>query len=569
MVLCHANRATQSMRSALPNASTLSKDASPAFDSRLRVLSQAMGIVFVPFDPTAADKLLEDPRESEQIADVLNAWQTSPSLMPRHAVLPVDSYRSLVLVSFRKSGSSTVAAYAHAATSDLRLLDQLAATSLRLLSAECELDLRRNELQSCLEQLSYDLEEQSWLRGLSQHMQISDVRQGMAAVAAEILPSLRQLVAAESAMVLLDRRMSTDRDLRREICVTRDGLASIPDHVFPSWLKRLEFAAQGNLRVASGANVEQEIAAFGVRSYVAARLGVGKSRAGWLVAINKTDGGYSSWRGSAALPHGLCNQEFGSVEAGLLEAAAAMLSMHDHNVSLLRSQEELTVGVIRSMSSAIDARDPYTRGHSERVGRFARCIAGIMRLDAKEQNRIYLAGLLHDVGKIGIPDHVLLKAGKLTDEEFTIIRLHPEIGARIVESLPQLSDLLPAILHHHESVDGSGYPHGLKGESIPLQARIMAVADTYDAMTSHRPYRPGMPHEKAVEIIRARTGIQWDSEAVRAFLTLSKEDLERLAASDDISDLSFGAGVDCALPASSPAPTVDFLSTPVLGVLTP
>jgi HD-GYP domain-containing protein (c-di-GMP phosphodiesterase class II) len=235
-------------------------------------------------------------------------------------------------------------------------------------------------------------------------------------------------------------------------------------------------------------------------------------------------------------------------------------------VSLLRGQEELTVGVIRSMSSAIDARDPYTRGHSERVGRFARRIAAAMRLEETEQDRIYLSGLLHDVGKIGIPDHVLLKPGKLTDEEFAIIKQHPEIGARIVESLPQLRDLLPGILHHHESVDGSGYPHGLEGEAIPLQARILAVADTYDAMTSHRPYRPGMPHEKAVEILRSRAGIQWDPQAVQAFLSLSREEIEREAACEARSDLNFTSGLprtaDLA-PAGS-----DFVATPVLGVLT-
>lgn len=544
-------------------------DSKPTLDSRLRALSQAMGLVFTPFDLAIAKDLLSDPEESAQIADVMEAWIASPSLTPRHAIIPVDSHRSLVVVSFRRSGSGTLAAYATAASADQGLLDQLAATSLRLLAAECELDLRRNELQSCLEQLSYDLEEQSWLRGLSQHMQITDVRQGMTAVAAEILPSLRQLVGAECAIVLLDRRVKADRDLRREICVTRNGASTIPEHVFPSWLKKLEFAAQGNLRVASGPNVEQEIAAHGVRSYAAARLGVGKSRAGWLVAFNKSDSGFASWRGSAALPHGLCNQEFGSVEAGLLESAAAMLSMHEHNVSLLRGQEELTVGVIRSMSSAIDARDPYTRGHSERVGRFARRIAGVMRLDSKEQHRIYLSGLLHDVGKIGIPDTVLLKPGKLTEEEFAIIKQHPEIGARIVDSLPQLRDLLPGILHHHESVDGSGYPHGLKAAEIPLQARIMAVADTYDAMTSHRPYRPGMPHAKAVEIIRARAGIQWDTDAVNAFLQLPQTELEREAASDATSDLTLGAPLPLPSANAVASPSTDFLSTPVLGVLTP
>jgi HD-GYP domain-containing protein (c-di-GMP phosphodiesterase class II) len=549
----------------MPSSTAYSVDATPTLDARLRILSQSMGMAFSPFNPASTTRLLEDPVEWQLVKEVVDAWLASPSLTPRHAVIPLDSHRSLVLVGFRRTGSGSVVAFAHSNTTDHRLLDRLADTSIRLLAAECELDLRQNELRSCLEQLSYDLEEQSWLRGLSQHMQLSNVRQGMAAVATEILPSLRQLVAAESGMVLLYRRVKGDRDLRREISVTRDGSNSIPEHVFPSWLKKLEFAAQGNLRVASGAAVEQEIAQFGVRSYAAARLGVAKDRAGWLVAINKSDIGFASWRGSTALPHGLCSQEFGSVEAGLLESAAAMLSMHEHNVSLLRGQEELTVGVIRSMSSAIDARDPYTRGHSERVGRFARLIATVLQLEAKEQNRIYLSGLLHDVGKIGIPDHVLLKPGKLTDEEFAIIKQHPEIGARIVESLPQLRDLLPGILHHHESVDGAGYPHGLKGSEIPLQARIMAVADTYDAMTSHRPYRPGMPHDKAIEIISARAGIQWDTDAVKAFLSIPRITLEREAASDSTSDLNFGGRVE--LMALETTATADDLDTPVLGVL--
>jgi HD-GYP domain-containing protein (c-di-GMP phosphodiesterase class II) len=367
-------------------------------------------------------------------------------------------------------------------------------------------------------------------------------------------------------MVLLNRR-TQDRGTGSTYNITCDGSLAVPEHVFPYWLKKLDFAVQGNLRVANGAAVEPEIAAHGIHSYAAARLGVGRNRTGWLVAFNKTETSFASWRGSAALPHGLCSQEFGSVEAGLLESAAVMLSMHEHNVALLRSQEELTVGVIRSMSSAIDARDPYTRGHSERVGRYARKIAGAMGIEAKEQNRIYLSGLLHDVGKIGIPDHVLLKAGKLTDEEFQIIKQHPEIGARIVESLPQLRDLLPGILHHHESIDGSGYPHGLVGAEIPLQARIMAVADTYDAMTSHRPYRPGMPREKAIEIIQARAGIQWDVDAVKAFLSLSQQTLEQEAALDANSDLTFTARAERFAGAEA-VPLADFVATPVLGVLT-
>jgi HD-GYP domain-containing protein (c-di-GMP phosphodiesterase class II) len=162
----------------------------------------------------------------------------------------------------------------------------------------------------------------------------------------------------------------------------------------------------------------------------------------------------------------------------------------------------------------------------------------------------------------------LQKPGKLSDEEFAIIKQHPEIGAKIVQSLPQLRDLLPGILHHHESVDGAGYPYGLKGDEIPLQARIMAVADTYDAMTSHRPYRAGMPHAKAVEIIRGRAGIQWDLEAVKAFLTIPQATLEREVTSDTSSDLSFAGRAETSPLDSLDASSTDLLATPMLGVLT-
>ena len=205
-----------------------------------------------------------------------------------------------------------------------------------------------------------------------------------------------------------------------------------------------------------------------------------------------------------------------------MQAAATMIATHSSNVSLLKQKERLVIGVIRSMSSAIDARDPYTCGHSERVGRYAELISEQLQQSSEFMERIYLCGLLHDVGKIGVRDEVLLKTGKLTDEEYAIMKQHPEIGYRIVESLDGFEDILPGVLHHHERYDGGGYPHGLSGESIPLIARILGVADAYDAMTSDRPYRRGMPHQKAISIIEEQSGAQFDPDAAQAFLEISK-----------------------------------------------
>lgn len=178
---------------------------------------------------------------------------------------------------------------------------------------------------------------------------------------------------------------------------------------------------------------------------------------------------------------------------------------------------------IRALAQAVDAKDEYTRGHSMRVAEYARDIAKHLNLDAGFIELIYVSGTLHDVGKIGVPDLVLKKEGKLTDEEFAEIKRHPELGERIVAQVPILRDTLPGIRSHHERWDGRGYPDGLAGENIPLIARIMAIADTYDAMTSDRPYRKGMPVEVAIEAIVNGAGTQFDPELIPAFLKWIEE----------------------------------------------
>ena len=210
-----------------------------------------------------------------------------------------------------------------------------------------------------------------------------------------------------------------------------------------------------------------------------------------------------------------------------MSTAANLLASHAKNVQFLDAQDALLIGIIRSIVNAIDAKDPYTCGHSDRVANIAKAIAQRVGVDSFECERIYMAGLLHDVGKIGIPDAILSKPGKLTDEEYDIVKKHPEIGYTILKNLGQLQYVLPGVLHHHEAIDGSGYPAGLKGEMIPLVGRILAVADAYDAMTSTRPYRDGMPSEKAESILREGAGKTWDAKFVQGlFDCLSKGQIE-------------------------------------------
>lgn len=215
--------------------------------------------------------------------------------------------------------------------------------------------------------------------------------------------------------------------------------------------------------------------------------------------------------------------EFGTVEGSLLSSVASILGVHCSNVTLFREQAELMAGIVRALSSAIDAKDPYTRGHSDRVARVAVRIAEQMGLSTEDVKTIYLSGLLHDVGKIGIADSVLRKPGRLTDAEYEHIKLHPGLGHKILKDIRKIEHVLPGVLHHHEAVNGKGYPEGLAGDEIPLQARIIAVADSFDAMGSDRPYRKGMDEQKVDSILRHGSGEQWDADVIEAFFEVRED----------------------------------------------
>ncbi len=202
------------------------------------------------------------------------------------------------------------------------------------------------------------------------------------------------------------------------------------------------------------------------------------------------------------------------------QAAISVQSANDH-------LESAYLEFVGSLASALDARDQYTAGHSHRVSELSCAVASALQMDTSDVERIRIGALLHDIGKIGIADAVLQKPGRLTDEEFALVKLHPVIGRRILEGVHGFADYLPAVELHHENWDGSGYPKGLSGEGTPIDARIIHVADAYDAMTTDRSYRRGMTHERAVSILVENAGIQFDVRVVDAFINLPREVLFR------------------------------------------
>jgi HD-GYP domain-containing protein (c-di-GMP phosphodiesterase class II) len=215
-------------------------------------------------------------------------------------------------------------------------------------------------------------------------------------------------------------------------------------------------------------------------------------------------------------PGGSVIQEFNRLASMLNLASRAV---HHSQADL----EHAHLQFIETMAQVLDARDPYTAGHSLRVGSYAYAIARAMNLPAAEAQTIRVAAQLHDIGKVGIPDAVLQKPGRLTAEEFGLVKLHPQIGRRILEKMGKFQDFLPVVELHHENHDGSGYPYRLAGDKIPLAARIVHVADAFDAMVTHRHYRDALTVARAVHELRVNAGTQFDPAITKIILRLIEE----------------------------------------------
>jgi putative nucleotidyltransferase with HDIG domain len=214
---------------------------------------------------------------------------------------------------------------------------------------------------------------------------------------------------------------------------------------------------------------------------------------------------------------------FSREDLSLFSAVALKAGIAIDNARLYDDLRGLFYNTVETLVRTIQAKDQYTSGHSTRVSRYALLIADKLGLSTKDKHQLYLASMLHDIGKIGVPDELLHRPGKLTDEEMERVRNHVQLGASMIEMLGEMHPIVPLIRHHHEAWDGSGYPDGLKGEEIPLISRIISVADMYDAMTSDRPYRGRRSHETATAEIKRVTGTKLDPRVAEAFLQVLRE----------------------------------------------
>ncbi|WDI40384.1 HD-GYP domain-containing protein [Bremerella sp. P1] len=403
-------------------------------------------------------------------------------------------------------------------------LERMAAIVVSKITSDSEIERLTEEIDKVSDSLSSTYEEISLLYGLTQNLRISSSDSQLGDLA---LNWLLEVIPSRGLSILYQQpgRRTGQNDsagAQYESQLLSVGECPVDAQTLSHLVKKLNLNEKRSAFVANQRVTERpDWPCPEIRQIIAVPLVEGDNIFGWLFAINHNE-----------------DKGFGTVEASLLSSVGTILGIHSGNIELYRRQSEFVTSVVRALTSAIDAKDPYTCGHSDRVARLAVRLAQEMGLDKETLNLMYMAGLLHDVGKIGIDDSVLRKPGRLTDEEYEHIKLHPELGCNILSGLKQLEAVLPVVLHHHEQWDGKGYPHKLAGETIPKLARITAVADAYDAMSSDRPYRKGMPEDRVNQIFREGSGTQWDPEVIEAFFA-ARDDIRKI-----MSEERAGVGFD-------------------------
>lgn len=347
----------------------------------------------------------------------------------------------------------------------------------------------RDDLVNAGEQIEQTYEEITLLHSLTGNMELTRTPEEVADLC---LSRVRDLTGAASAAIWFEDHLGSFRFLTDgDLPFDERGLTQLCQRC-----DRRDWSRPFVKNRLTGTPLERELP--NLRNFVLCSIGDPGQQFGWLIHCNAP-------------------REFGSVEASLLQSIARILGTHMRNRELFQQNEDLVMSFVRSMVSTIDAKDTYTRGHSERVALVAKCLGEELGLPDNEIQDIHLSGLLHDIGKVGVDDRILRKQSPLDDEEFQQIKKHPEIGCQILAGLANLERVLPGVRNHHESFDGRGYPDGLSGTEIPLMARIIAVADSYDAMGSDRPYRTGMHIEKLEAIFRENAGPQWDPRVIDAY----------------------------------------------------
>jgi len=375
--------------------------------------------------------------------------------------------------------------------------------------AEEQIEMVSTELARVYEELVL-------LHRISTNMRVTEADSNFLQMACD---SLTEIILVEGIAILLEKNIDNEQQL---VISAGSGLIDIDEETAAVLHSRLtdeinsgkeallDSEVDSPFKYSWSDNIKNIIAVplcmkEKAESHIAGRVQNGSYIIGLMVAINRVG-----------------KQDFDSTDVKLFNSVASGCAVFIENGRLFKDLKELFIGSLKALTSSIDAKDKYTHGHSERVAFISRWIAerlsGQEPLEEEKIHEIYLAGLLHDIGKIGIDETVLRKEGKLTEEEYSRIKVHPSIGAGILREIKQMRDIVPGVLCHHERVDGKGYPNGLVGDQIPLTGKIVGLADCFDAMTSKRTYRDAMTVEQAVAEIEKGLGTQFDEKIGRIFL---------------------------------------------------
>lgn len=357
---------------------------------------------------------------------------------------------------------------------------------------ENDIDLLKDDLVATVKELSASYEELSLLYQFSENLSGLDVD----GICSKVIDESLSYVGAETAAVMLLDEAS-DELFTKDYRGRWKGSFTLRRDDSPLWqaVEKRRSIAICNVTTNALYNILPQLTSILICPMI------GKKKAiGLLIVANKLD-----------------NEEYYSNDIKLISAIARQASLFIENVMLSREMENFLIGTIRSFVKVLEASSLWTAGHTERVTEYALAVGNEMGLNAEELERLKICSLLHDIGKIATPKEILNKSAKLSDDEWGEIKNHPSVGAEILDGLEKFTDINECIKYHHEHFDGNKGIHGLKGEEIPLLARILAVADAFDAMTSDRPYRKKKSLKVTVLEIVSMSGTQFDPKVVKAF----------------------------------------------------
>ncbi|MCJ7778309.1 MAG: HD-GYP domain-containing protein [Sedimentisphaerales bacterium] len=373
-----------------------------------------------------------------------------------------------------------------------------------------------NEVEKIGTELAHTYEELVLLHKLSTNMKVTEHDVNFLQMACDCLT---ELVLVEGIAVLLEKTVEGEK---RTMVVAGSGLIDMDERMSALLHSRLADEINNGKEALLDSDVYSPLKyewPETIRNIIAVPL-CGKERPDSNLSHQIKNG--TSIIGSMVAINRVDKPDFDSTDVKLFNSVACGCAVFIENGRLFNDLKELFIGSLRALTSSIDAKDKYTRGHSERVAFISRWIAEKFAeketLDQEKIYKIYLAGLMHDIGKIGIDEAVLRKEGPLTEHDLELIRSHPSIGASILNVIKQMRDIVPGVLSHHERIDGKGYPQGLSGEQIPLTAKIVGLADSFDAMTSKRTYRDAKTIEQALAEIEKGLDKQFDRTVGGVFL---------------------------------------------------